>query len=203
MEFINRAVIIGVNQRDLENPTTSPHIYAEVLLIDKSNEILHPLLYQLHSDALSHKDGSSAYYQPGIMPIEDNAFAMIGEVLSIDKTKKLVYLTKNMTVSYKHLIVASGLKQSVLGSSHDDKLSAGVNALVEALRVRRNIPEALTFPEMNHLGFNRSNKNRNAQIKIARDIPLKNIQNILDLYTDKPLDRTLGGTEKRLYQVQL
>jgi hypothetical protein len=206
MDLYHRALIIGVNLRDLERPTTSQHIFTDVVLIDRSNEILHPLVYQLQSDALSsHSD--SAIYPQGLLKLEENAFAMIGEVLSIDRTKKLITLTNHITVSYKHLIVASGLRQTVLGSNYEDNLAYGVTALIEALRVRRNISSALSFPELSHLGFYHKKKNQHKLLKRVRDVPIKSIQRILRPLTvsgkDKSLDMALGGSDKRLYQVQL
>jgi hypothetical protein len=110
-----------------------------------------------------------------------------------------------MTVSYKHLIIASGLKQTILGSSYEEDLSGGVHALWEALRIRKNISDSMIFPELNHLGFNRRKKSYQTRQRIARDIPIKNIQNILPpkLNDSKSLEMMLGGSEKRLYELQL
>jgi hypothetical protein len=205
MDLDNIALIIGLNLRNLERPSTSQHLFTDVVLIDKSNEILHPLVYQLHSDVLS--EDCNGIYQEALLRLEENSFAMLGEVLFIDKTKKLITLTNNVFVSYKHLIIASGLRQAVLGSQYDDDLSDGFNALFEALRVRRNITQALCFPELSHLGFYPKKKNRHKQLKKVRDVPIKSIQRILrPLMTskaEKSLDMTLGGADKRLYQVQL
>lgn len=204
MEFENRAIIIGVNLRDIKYQPSSPHIFVDVVLIDKSNEILHPLLYKLHSDTLAQQEKNNTFYQSNVLPIEDSAFALVGEVQSVDKEKKIIYLSNNVTVSYKHLIVASGLKQSVLGSAHDQELNAGVNALAEALRVRKNTTEALIFPELNHFASDYKDK---AYIKKPHNVSLKSVHNILHqphiINREKSLNMTLGSFDKRLYQVQL
>ena len=207
MSYDNRAVIIGVNIRDLEKPVSSQHVFADVVMIDQSNGILNPLLYQLQSDAFRHTEDTSTIRQHGYMPLEKGAFAMIGEVLSINKLKKLIYLTNNGTVAYKHLVVASGLKQTLLSATHDSDLAGGLHALIEALRVRNNISESLHFPDVDHLGFQKKKTPNLSQIKPSQEIAIKNLQRLIAPYvaakSDKSLDMALANTEKRMYQVQL
>jgi len=112
MNFDNRAVIIGVNLRDLETPISGNHIFVDVVFIDKSNEILHPLLYQLKSEAMRSDQDLEQFRRNGYVSLGNNAFAMIGEVLTIDKKKKQIHLQNNDTVTYKHLITATGLSQT-------------------------------------------------------------------------------------------
>lgn len=87
MNFDNRTVIIGVNARTLQNPRSAKHFFADVVLIDKSNTILQPLLYQLKNDALNKSYELNHFKRDGYMSIDHNAFAMMGEVLNIDKKK--------------------------------------------------------------------------------------------------------------------
>lgn len=207
MSYENRAVIIGVNIRNLERAVSQQHAFADVVMIDQSNGVLNPLLYQLHSAAIRHTDEASTFCQQSYMPLEKGAFAMIGEVLSIDRHKKLIYMKNNGTVAYRHLVVASGLKQTLLRATHNSDLECGLHALIEAIRVRNNIAQSLQFPAIEHLGFQKRKPSPLAQLKPSQDIVLRNLQKLIDPYVlqgcDKSLDMALANTEKRLYQVQL
>ncbi|MFQ5729596.1 MAG: hypothetical protein ACE5GN_04465 [Waddliaceae bacterium] len=206
MEFDNKAVIIGVNLRDLEGTPSPQSIIAEIVLIDRTNGILHPLLYQLRRDALDQQNDISTIHNYDFTTIESNAFAMIGEVLTIDKTKKQIYLKNEITVTYQHLIMASGLKQSMQGSTYDEELSAGLHALMEAIRVRKNISTVLNSGDTNPLGFKRKPCSPLRQIKPVLELSFQNIEKILSphvLRSGKSLEMMLAGTEKRLYELQL
>lgn len=206
MEFNNQVFIIGVNLRDLHRLPSSQHIFVDVIVIDKSNDILNPLVYQLHSDALSQQDNSSAFYHSNFLKLEDNAFIMIGEVLVIDKTRKMVHLTNQMSVSYKHLIIASGIKNTLHGAAQEEEFSVGVHALWEALRIRNNIKDSMIVPELS-LGFSRKKLHSKACHKSGREPPSLKIQALippdLNKAHEKSLEMILGGHEKRLYELQL
>ena len=81
MNFDNRAIIIGVNLRDLQTPTPGRHLFVDVVLIDKSNEILQPLLYQLKNEAMHSERELEQFRRDGYMSLDHNAFAMIGDGL--------------------------------------------------------------------------------------------------------------------------
>ena len=200
-------MIIGVNLRDLEGTPSPQNIFAEIVLIDKTNGILHPLLYQLRTDALEKQNDISTIHNADFTAIESNAFAMIGEVLTIDKSKKQIYLRNEITVTYKHLIMASGLKQSMQGSAYDEELSAGLHALMEAIRVRKNISTVLNPHGTSSLGFKREARTPLHQVKPVPEISFQTIEKILtpDLLSKsaKSLEMVFAGTEKRLYELQL
>lgn len=207
MDFDNRAFIVGVNLNDLESTPSGQNIFAEVVLIDKSNDVLQPLLYQLKSDALKHQNDFLSLGKQAFITMEDNAFAMIGEVITINKNKKQIYLKNEITVSYKYLILASGLKQSMIASTHDDELSAGLHTLMRAIRVRNNIPTALNPQEIERLGLLKRKETNPHSIKPSSEIAYQYIQEILVpailSKSDKSLEMVLAGTDKRLYEVQL
>lgn len=202
MELNEQQFIIDLHLRDFQNPASSQHFFVNVVLIDKSNDILPPVLYLLHSDVLGEGNESLELFRPQLVSFQDYGFALIGEVLMVDKVQKLVYLTNQMSLSYRHLIVVSGLS----ATAQDEDLSEGVKALLEALRVRKNTAEFLTFPELNHLYFNQKKKPASARVNSERDIPNKTIQNILsskEVEEGKSMDSILGGTDRRLFELQL
>ncbi len=202
MNFDNRAVIIGVNVRDLHNPRSAKHFFADVVLIDKSNTALHPLLYQLKNDALHSTHDLSQFKRDGYLSIDHNAFAMMGQVLSIDKNKKQIYLQNEDTVSYKHLVLASGLSQTNLGAVHDEEINSGFHALTEALRVKKNADQLLNPSFFKHLGFR---KIKSAKASLSKDDCEATIENLVrELSSNFPPSRlSLTIASHRLYEVQL
>lgn len=198
MDLNNRGFIVGINLRNLEKSPSSQHLIVDIVLVDQSNDILSPLLYRFDPHAFDTASES---------PSNEHCFALLGEVCTMDKTKKIIYLANNTSVSYRYLIQASGLKQTVLGSRHGEELSAGVHTLMEALRLRDNITTILPQATMAARMFNRKKTCRQAQILPEQDLPWDNIVNILvstGLDVDgKSLEMALASTEKRLYQVQL
>ncbi len=190
MALSNRAVIIGINLMDIEHPLNPRHIKADVILIDKSSGILQPLLYQFKGPA----------EKSGYVQLERNAFGLVGEVLSIDKEKKQIYLKNDTTVSYNHLILASGLSQTSLGSVHDNELAAGFYALNEALRLRGKVTEALTssitpFADKHHRPSTLSSEihDQTSVQKLLKTLQMSAISST----------ETSIGMDRRLYEVQL
>lgn len=152
MEFGQRSFIVGVNLENLgKNPPPPRHIFADIILIDKTQDSLKPLLYQIKKEALTEGDDFLSLKKNGYFSIDRNAFMMIGAVITIDKKKKLITLSNEDTVSYNYLILASGIHPPPFGCVHDEEFVAGLHALLEALRVRKNLPEYLQSPEIHEL----------------------------------------------------
>ena len=116
--FPRPSVIIGVGLTDHKLPTSPQHFFAEVVLMDKTNEAVTPLLYQLKKEALYGND-DLATLPRDVVTMQSDAFMMIGEVVEIDKKKKMITLSNNNTVSYNHLIVAVGSKSQFSDSDHN------------------------------------------------------------------------------------
>ena len=204
MDLNNRSVIIGVNIRDIENPLSAKHLFVDVVLIDKSHEILHPLLYQLKNDALRANQDLEQLRRNGYVSLDHNSFAMVGEVLGIDKKKKQIYLKNNDTVSYKHLILATGLKQTHMGSVHDEELSVGFHTLSEALRINKNTEHLRQSIPLEHLRFNNHKPHTLSSQGPSEEVTIQNLIKTLSSHDySKSLNMTLAGTNRRLYEVQL
>jgi NADH dehydrogenase FAD-containing subunit len=152
MEFGQRAFIVGANLENMgKNPPPPRHIFADIILIDKTQDALKPSLYQVKTGTLGENDDFFALKRNGYFSIDRNAFMMTGTVVSIDKKKKIITLSNEDTVSYNHLILASGIHPPPHGTVHDEEFVAGLHALLEALRVRKNLPECLISPEIQEL----------------------------------------------------
>lgn len=209
MNFDSRAVIIGVNFRDLESQISGKHLFVDVVFIDRSNEILHPLLYQLNAQAMRSDQDLEQFRRNGYLSLGCNAFAMVGEVMEIDKKNKQIHLRNDDSVTYKHLITATGLSRTQMGSVHDQEMTAGFHTLSEALRISKNARQLQSSPSLEHLRFNKQRTHALTKQKTADESTIQNLIKTLSQYdSSKPLEMTLAGTSTlctshRLYEVQL
>lgn len=140
---LGKALIIGVGANDFQDPPSSKHIFAEVILINNEADGLHPLLYQLKSKTV---DAETLFNSPAQhLYLPHDAFVMIGSVTLIDKKKKQIVikdksdLRHEKTVSYKHLIIASKMRSG----EEQDEFAIAIHALVEAQKIRKNTSETL------------------------------------------------------------
>jgi len=199
MDYNHPTSIIAVNLSDPKPSPSSEHISTDIVLEDVSNGILSPLLYQMHGKGGRICDSET-------QTATDHTFSMIGEVLAMDTSKRLIYLKDNRTVSYKHLVVVSGLRHTVLGREHDKALFLGVLALGEALRVRKNISNLLPHFQCEPVEYDSYPVEHVSKTNAENHLFFKNICQVLspsNANQKKTLDMALGGTEKRLYQLLL
>lgn len=138
---LSRAFRISTDYKDKTTPNWDTLLFVEVVFVDNTHPANNPMLYQLSNRDLSleqilniSKSGPHAFSR--------EAFVLVGEIQYIDKKKKQVSLTNKNIVAYNHLVIASG-KKPVL-SFKDHELSAALQALTDALRVKPKIPAS--FP---------------------------------------------------------
>lgn len=199
MDLFKPAVIIGVNFKDLQgSQPANQFLFAEVVLIDKTTEGLQPLLFQLKKEAVLGNNDLTTFNKD-MISVQDDAFMMVGQVETIDKKKKLIRLSNGNTVSYNHLIVASGSKHNSLPADQCKEFVDGLQALIDGLRLKK-IPNSMgvTSPYQT--------KPAKPQRVVAFDpVNSKQIQEIVSHRILKeggqsfPL--SLNGVDKRLYEV--
>lgn len=193
MDIESRAMILGVDLRRLERPDSSEHLFAKIILIDKSHDILKPLLYQW--------EGEDNLLSPFTL-IDPSAFVMKGSILHRDEEKKLIYLTNHVTISYEHAIIFN----SSYGTPDYGELTTAVRTLVEAIKIRSQIPQHLNLPQMEHLAFTQQKKVRPSLEKPKQALPL-NVQNFLkkdqNRVVEQAIDNLLSHTRHTLYEVRL
>ena len=63
----------------------------------------------------------------------------MGEVVTIDKDKKEVYLRNGDKISYEYLIVGLGARHSYFGKDDWEKYAPGLKTLTDALKIRERI----------------------------------------------------------------
>lgn len=196
---IPKVVIIGVDFKDLKKGATSQHLFAEVVLIDKTQQSLQPLLYQYtHDDQI--QDPYLLLSKTDFSALDTKSFMMLGEVVSIDKRNKCIILSNDNTVSYNYLIIASGAKHGNLGSELTEEFAPGLQALIEALKIKKEIPFVIGQPP--------AQSKKRAQLSIAQPPntnPSRDIGKLANHYilsgTLNPLSIYLSGIERRLYEV--
>ncbi len=121
----------------------SSHIYSEIVLLDKSLSPTHPLLYQLHVDALAIAN-SPFFCTSGPPSLQRHAELITGEVSSIDRLKKEIVLSDMSTVRYKYLIVINGeLNGAYYSHDKDVALAAALATLQDALKIQSHLVTCL------------------------------------------------------------
>jgi len=137
---ISKTSSINVDYKDRRSPPSwQTRFFGEIILIDKTQSSLHPRIYQL-ADRSIPTEHQILYWKSGAITISDESFVLIGEALFIDKKKKEILLTNNNTIAYNYLIIASGAKP--VFSFDCKKFLAAMQALTDAIRIKRKIPSS-------------------------------------------------------------
>lgn len=133
MDF-EKIYIVGTHHKDMRDYSASQNVFADIVLIHRSQNSVTPLLYRLKKDIMSADQLDLDSLKYGAEHLANGLFVFVGKVESIDKKKKTVFLDDRTVVFYRHLIVASGIKQDVLGAT---EFSNALKALVDALIVQK------------------------------------------------------------------
>jgi hypothetical protein len=120
---IPKVLISRTEFKDLRQGLCTEHFYAEVVLIDRSNDAI-PQVYQLKAGYISSLDPYTLRHD--FHTYKKDAFLIIGELLKIDADQRNIYLTNDNLVTYKYLINFSG-------NEHPLELSTALNTLKDAL----------------------------------------------------------------------
>ena len=212
MSFI-KATVIGVDFKELVHPPLTECIYAEVVLIDRSQTTTVPSIYCLNDDDFTTQ--SKNIQSRGFNPLTESAFTMMGSVDSIDKEKKIIRLKNPRAeelagsftiVSYKHLIVASDLNHNLLDPTSYEEFSEGLSALMDALKLQKNRPEQFlklnnikqvsSMDQKHHLSYHN-------QDGIDKKIIEQIVQSHITRKPHKNIPSDLASLYKRLYEVHL
>lgn len=123
---------------------------AQIVLIDRTNHhLFQPLLYQVATAVLA--PGQIASPIRAVLRNQRNATVLMGEVIGLDKDKKLVIVDtadrKGVTVQYDYLILATGANQSYFGHNEFENYAPGLKSVADALAVRNKIVQAFEQAE--------------------------------------------------------
>lgn len=196
MEF-ERVVIARNDPKQGHNVLTSQHIYADVVFLNRTHHSLRPLLYQLKDRHITDLEQIAHTSQSSQAQIEKEVFFLMGEVLSIDKKKKQIYLSNQNTVAYQYLIVVSTMSDHPGNTmASEEQIQGGLHTLIAALKLKDRI--VVPIPSV-------SNKEKRKQKIVATpDSPWsQTIRNHMTHPSDELISLSLIQPDKKLYQVQL
>lgn len=109
-----------------------------ITVIDRQNHhLFQPMLYQVATAALSGSDIASPIRS--ILRDRENTEVVLGEVVEVDKARRMVRLVDGSTYSYDYLIVATGARHSYFGKDEWELLAPGLKSLEDAEEIRRRI----------------------------------------------------------------
>ncbi|MEQ9307947.1 MAG: NAD(P)/FAD-dependent oxidoreductase [Balneolaceae bacterium] len=110
----------------------------KVTIIDKSNHhLFQPLLYQVATAALS--PGDIAVPIRSVFTNQQNVNVVLGKVVSISKSDRVVQLADGDLISFDYLIVATGAKYNYFGNDDWEKNAPGLKSVNDAIRIRERI----------------------------------------------------------------
>lgn len=133
-----RVVIVGGGFAGLNAANILGKKGVEVLLIDKTNHhLFQPLLYQVASAALS--PGEIAVPIREVVRKHPHTSVVMGEVVSIDKTKNEITLKDGEKISFDFLIVGVGARHSYFGNNHWEQFAPGLKTISDAVDLREKI----------------------------------------------------------------
>lgn len=137
-----RVVIIGGGFGGLTAAQALRH--ADVTLIDRTNHhLFQPLLYQVATTALS--PGDIAWPLRTVFRSQPNVRVMMDEVVSIDRTMRLVRLRHGGSIAFDTLILAPGSRHAYFGHDEWEASAPGLKTMTDAVRLREKL--LLAFEE--------------------------------------------------------
>jgi NADH dehydrogenase FAD-containing subunit len=143
-------VIVGGGFAGLSAAKALRSAPVHVLLIDRTNHhLFQPLLYQVAISALSPGQIASPIRE--ILRKQQNATVVMGEVIGVDKEKKLVFVRnadrEGVSVQYDYLILATGATHSYFGHNEFEEYAPGLKSLADAVAIRNKILQAFEQAE--------------------------------------------------------
>nr|WP_249274188.1 hypothetical protein [Parachlamydia sp. AcF125] len=191
---------VNVEFKDLDFPREKDkYLSLEVVLIARNHQILQPLLYELKHKALIEltREGIA---QHAIHEVFSEACSLLGEVASLNRQTKQVWLSNHLIVSYQHLILVTQEHSILDDITKEEEFTLALQALFSALRV-----QAKKTSVMKKTGSYGSRKTKSIQkttyYSDKESLP-KNLENV-----PFPKNAETGPlnlrSNKRLYELQL
>jgi NADH:ubiquinone reductase (H+-translocating) len=145
-----RIVIVGAGFGGLAATKALRNMGAQIILIDRSNHhVFQPLLYQVATSVLS--PGQIGSPIRGIFRKQKNTMVILGEVMSVDKDRKCVFVSDadraGVPLAYDYLILATGVTHSYFGHNEFEKFAPGLKTLADAEAIRNKILQAFEQAE--------------------------------------------------------
>lgn len=128
---ISKAFRISGDYKDnqLSHPSWDICLFADVIFIDKTCDSAVPMVYQLTDKNMLENLRFAGTHNSSWK----ESCLSLGEMIEIDKKKKVLYLKSKQMVTFKHLIIISGKKPLMSTINHE--ISNALNTLAEALKI--------------------------------------------------------------------
>src|ERR1700719_2953858 len=145
-----RVVIVGGGFGGLAAAKALGKAPAEIILIDRTNHhLFQPLLYQVATSVLA--PSQIGFPIRAILRKQKNTTVVLGEVTTVDKDKKCVFISdadrSNVAVTYDYLILATGASHSYFGRNEFESFAPGLKSLADAVATRNKVLNAFELAE--------------------------------------------------------
>lgn len=134
----DRVVIIGGGFAGLQLAKTLANSSVKVVLVDKQNHHqFQPLFYQVASGRLE-PSSISFPFRKVFQNIKNVDFRM-ADIISIDPENKKLMTAYQRTISYDHLVIATGCKTNFFGNSEMSEHAYSMKTTQESIEIRNKI----------------------------------------------------------------
>ncbi|GKS64815.1 NADH dehydrogenase [Nitrospira sp.] len=118
----------------------------DVVLIDRTNHhVFQPLLYQVATAALSPSD--IAWPLRTLFRSQPNVRVVMDDVISIDRTARVVRLRDSAPIEFDALVVAPGSRHAYSGHTEWEALAPGLKTIGDAVHLRERMLLAFEVAE--------------------------------------------------------
>ena len=141
-----RVLIVGGGFGGLRCVRALRRAPVDVTLVDRRNfHLFQPLLYQVATGGLS--PANIAAPLRAILRRQANARVLLGEVVDVDLSRRVVVLAEGGRLPYDTLVVASGMRHAYFGHPEWEALAPGLKGLEDATEIRRRVLVAFEAAE--------------------------------------------------------
>jgi NADH dehydrogenase len=120
--------------------------HADVVLIDRANHhLFQPLLYQVATAALSPSD--IAWPLRTLFRSQSNVRVVMDDVVSIDRTARMVRLQDSAPIAFDTLIAAPGSRHAYFGHDEWEAMAPGLKTIADAIQLRERMLLAFEHAE--------------------------------------------------------
>ncbi|GAA0480446.1 FAD-dependent oxidoreductase [Parasphingorhabdus litoris] len=138
-------VVVGAGFGGLACVAKLKNLPVRITLIDRHNyHLFQPLLYQIATAALSPADVATPIR--GLFRNDGNVRVLLGEVSSVDSKAKTLTYGQN-SLSYDHLVLATGASHSYFGKDEWAPYAPGLKTIEDGVSVRGHVLRAFERAE--------------------------------------------------------
>ncbi len=131
-------VVLGAGFAGLSAARALARAPVNVTVVDQHNyHLFQPLLYQVATAGLSPPEIAAPIRS--ILAGQANARVILGKVIGIDKSSRVVELDQGKMVRYDILIVATGARHGYFGNDKWERVAPGLKTIEDAIDIRGRI----------------------------------------------------------------